>query len=333
MAFNSNNKTTYTFVDEHNMVMFQNPSWNPNGDFGEGDSIGRTSNGYMAWKKHTSYITWGKQKFIEAVKKCFVLKQKTYHIKIGNQYFNDWVSFYRNLGNTYMQGYRHPNRVHEGYNDMSRDHTLYGMILMKNAGEEEFLKLMSKKIRYRISDRFIFTPDSWAWMKAVGGSKFAETSFYLMAIPIMIFSILWNKFVYVAGGFKEEAHQDDWIPISNSEKTARQTKWGKRAYPIYAMYETAVQLYVLRDSLGKKLMQKVMLWGTPKHNYIIKIILGAEVNKEDVYGYKPMTAWRFSTILNRIGRRGTKIITKPELIAANVLDVDLLQALYEISQK
>ena len=329
MAFDPNNKTTYIFIDEHNMVMSQNPSWKPNGDFGEGDSIGRTTDGYMAWKKDVNFIKWGAQKLVEAVKKCFVLKQRTYHIKIGKQYFNDWICFYRNQNKTYMQGYRHPNRVCEGYNDMSRDHTLYGMIFMKDAGEIEFLKLMAKKIRYRISDKFTFTPESWAWMKAVGGSKFVETSFYLMAIPIMILSILWNKFVYLKGGFKEEVHQDDWVSIPNSEKTARQIKWGKRVYPIYAMHEMAFQIYVLRDSWGKKIMQKVMLWGTPKHNYIMKIILGAEVNEEDVYGYKPMTAKRFSTILNRIDDRGTKIITKPELIAANVLDVDLLRALYE----
>ena len=65
----------------------------------------------------------------------------------------------------------------------------------------------------------------------------------------------------------------------------------------------------------------------------MKILLGGQVSRKDVYNYKPMKSGRFSTILNEINDRGVVIITDPELLAGNVLDVDKLRALYEKNQK
>lgn len=303
MAFDINNKTALYFVDEHDMAMTQNPSWDLDGDNGEGDSVGRCFDGYIAWK-------YGK--FIDAVKKCFVLKTNK-------------------RGKTYLQGYRHPNRLNDEYNDMSRDHTLYMLIFMKYAGEDEYLKMATKKLRWRISDKFTFTPESWLWMKAIGGSKIARFFYYLTAVPIMIFSILWNKAIYKIAGFEEESHQDDYVKILNEDISEKKRKWRKLLYPIYAMYESAFQTYVMPDTIGKKIMQKVTLWGTPKHNYMMKVVLGGDVTEEEILGYKAMTGWRFSTTMNQVNDRDMEVITKPEYLAANVLDVDLLHVLYEES--
>ena len=314
MAFDPNNKTSHYFVDEHNIVLSQNPSWKPNGDFGEGDCIGRTLDGLFAWESDKNFIAWGgKEKFTEAVKSCFVLKTD----KRGKQY---------------MEGYRHPHRVGVEYNDMSRDHTLYGLVFMKYI-DSDFLKVMVDNLRWRISNKFTFTPTSWLFMKALTDNMPVRTLFYLITIPIMIMFVLWNKFIYKMGGFSEESHQDNWVLVENNNRSEKILKWRKLLYPIYAMRQKAIQLYILPDSYIKKVMQKIMLWGTPKHNYEMKILLGGHVCRKDVYNYKPMKGGRFSTVLNEINDREVVIITDPELLAANVLDVDKLRTLYEKNQK
>lgn len=307
MKFDPNNKETTVFVDEHNILLRPNPSWKPDGDFGEGDCIGRTFDGYLAWEDNENYITWGKEKFINAVINCF-----------------PWKTDEKGV---YIQGYRHPNRIDNEYNDMSRDHTIYALAFMKYVNSE-FLNDMVDNLRWRISDKFTFTPDSWLWMKALTGNMFRRFLYYLVSIPVMVISVLWNKFIYKMGGFSEESHQDDWVLVQNQDQPKRVLKWRKLGYPLYAMRQVAIQLYVLPDSFLKRVMQKVTLWGTPKHNYEMQILLGAEPNSDDVYGYKSMTGDRFSTVLNEVNDRSVHIITDPVLLEANVLDVDRLRALY-----
>jgi len=312
MAFDYNNKTAMYFVDEFGLVMSQNRPWNPDGDFGEGDCIGRTFDGLVAWENHETFTEEHKEIFTAAIKSCFVMKE--------------------DHKGKYMVGYRHPNRLDDEYNDMSRDHILYALMYMKYTNDP-FLKDMIKYLRWRISDRFTFTPDSWAWMKALNGNVFWTIIFYLMAIPVMAISVLWNKLVYKIAGFKEESHQDDFILIPNSEMPEKKKKWRGRLYPIYAMFQAADQLSVLPDNFGNRIMKRITLWGTPKHNYAMKLMLDGDVTEEQVLGYKPMTGGRWSTVLNEVNDRDVRFVTKPEHLEANVMDVDFLIALWEKRNK
>jgi hypothetical protein len=120
MTLDLKNKCTYNYVDIDDMVMEANYI-----DNGETDSIGRTFEGYFAWEY---------EGFIDGVKKCFVWETD----------IND---------ENYIQGYRHPNRLNDTYNYMSRDHILYGLIFMKYINDDELNSLfvdfleMRKKIK------------------------------------------------------------------------------------------------------------------------------------------------------------------------------------------
>jgi hypothetical protein len=315
MIFDPNNKTTLQFVDEHDMVMCQNHSYNPDGDFGEGDSIGRTLDGYLAWRKSDSYIIWGKEKFVKAVKRCFVYK----------------IDEKKNPNKLYIQGYRHPNRVNVKYNDMSRDHILYMLIFMKLVNDPSLDELI-KHLRWKISDKFSFTVDSWIFMKSLKkNNKFHRFIYYLIKIPLLFFSVIWNKIIFLIGGFKKEVHQDNFVPKSKQELSKWKLFWRKIIYPIYSLLQTGFQLYVLPNSIGKRVMKKIGLWGTPNQNFVMKILFGGKVSEKEVYLYKSMSGGRWSGILNDINDRNLRIITNPKYLEANVLDVDLLHALYEES--
>ena len=88
-------------------------------------------------------------------------------------------------------------------------------------------------------------------------------------------------------------------------------------------------LYATPDSLGKWLLKKICLWGIDKENFLLRIMYGGKVSAEDVYNYKSMSSWRWSTYLNELNDRDLYIITDPKELEANVLDVDLLRKMYE----
>jgi hypothetical protein len=301
MALDINNKNTDSFVDEYGIMMTQNPTWNPNGNNGMGDCIGRTLDAYLAYEY---------EPFIDAVKNCYILKTD----KKG----------------TYIQGYRHPTLKNVEYNDLSRDHILNTLILMKLTNNTEFLELLSNSLRWKISDRFNFTIELWFWMKGIAGNKFNMFLYYLVDIPMMFFSIIWNKIIFKLGEFNKEVSQDEFIIVQNENKTKKQKFFEKLVYPIYTLYQKSFMMYVSPDSFGKWIMKKICLWNIDKQNFLLRIMFGDKnVDKEKVYSYKSMTAWRWSTYLNEMNDRDLHIITNPILIEANTLDVDLLRKMYE----
>ena len=302
MALDIKNKKTYYFVDDYGLMLVQNPSWQPHGDQGMGDCIGRTLD---------AYIAYGYKPFVDAVKSCFVVRSDSKGV--------------------YIQGYRHPTKIDAKYNDMSRDHVLNALILMKLAGAETFLKLLAYALRWRISDRHSFTPDLWILMKGLAGNKFLMFIYFLIDIPMFFFSVLWNKILYLWAGVSREVPQAEFIKTLYLKKNNKVKKCLNLALPMYVIEHKAKLLYVLPDSPGKWLEKKIGLLGTFKENYLLKIMFGGRVSKEKVYSYRPMSGWRWSTYLNELNDRDCYIVTKPELLQANVLDVDLLRKMHESS--
>jgi hypothetical protein len=302
MYFNFTVKDTYIFSDQHNMVLYQNPGWDPNGNNGKGDSIGRTVDAYIAYED---------TKFISAVKECFIYKVD----KRGHQY---------------LQGYRHPDYMNDEYNDMSRDHIINTLILLKYINDEETLKTYSKKLRWKISDRFSFTIDSWLWMMGVAGSWVCLKLWYILTVLIMGFNAIWNKTIYKIAPFSEEIPQNQFEPYMPEQLTHQQLQLRKLLYPAYALNILSWQLYVLKDSWFKRLVQKLTLKITGKENFLMRLLLDDKnlPSFEDVYTYKMMTGGRWSAMLNETNDRDIRIITNLRLIRENRLEEDLLLRIY-----
>ena len=304
MKHNFNFDTTETayYVDKkHNMMLHVNFGWDPTGDFGKGDSIGRTFEAYYTYKD---------ERFLEGIKSCWV------KVKKGNGY--------------YYQGYRYP--THDD-NDISRDHLFNTVLTLIASGySEEQLKEFVTNVPFNISKKYNQTIDLWLWMRAVSGIWWAKLLSPIIEISLMAFTVLWQKLLYKIGGFKEESSQDEFMASKKYEKTKWEKTVSSLLYPSYTMTQYAWRLNFMKDSLYTKIMKKMLLKIANKHNYVVRLLLDdtSKPTQEHVYSYKSMMGGRWDGILNQqINDRDFYIITDEKLISSNVLDVDLVRTIYE----
>jgi hypothetical protein len=300
MGLNIDNRKTYHIFDVFTGLMRnQDEAKNPDLLKAHGDGIGHTVDAFLAY---------GYKPFVDAVKHCF------------KEEVDEKGSF--------IQGYRSPYHFGIEPNTMSRDHIINALVLMK-LEDKVFLKKLSKKLRWKISDRYSFTIDSWLWMKGISGNKLAMFFYYVIDIPFLLFSVIWNKIIYKLGKFGKEVPQDEFVLVPEDDISDKKKKLRKLVYPMYALHQKAFQLYVTPNSIGKWLTKKIALWGVDKQNFLLRIMFGGKVNSKDVYSYKSMCGGRFSTYLNQMNDRFLKIIDNPEHIEENVVDVDLLRKMYK----
>jgi len=297
MGLDINNKKTYYFVDEYGMFVTQSTKTNP---FARGDSIQDTLNAYIAYDY---------KPFVDAVKKCFVEK--------------------KDRSGDYIEGYRHPFYFDLLTNSMSRDHIINTLVLMKLSGEDKYLKLLSKKLRWKISDKYSHTLDSWLWMKGIAGNKLFMFIYYLIDIPFLFLSVLWSKFFYLIGGFKKEMEQEEFDYKKHKIKSKWKLFCKSMLYPIYAFHIKAITMYASPNSIGKWIIEKICLFYIDKKNYLIRLLLGdKKIKEEDILSYKPMYDNRWTSYLNELNDRHLLLIKNQEHIESNVLDVDLLRKIY-----
>lgn len=293
-------KKSYYFVDDYNMVLTQNYEWDTNGINGKGDSIARTARGFFSW---------GDRNFIDAIKSCWEKKET----KKGYIY----------------KGWRYPSKYED---TLSRDHTIWTVIALKLANEpKDKLKDFVKHIPWRLSKRYTQTVDTWLWFRGVAGIKWAKVLWILLQLIIAPITVLWHKFAYKMGGFKEEVSQDEFKKVLNDEKPKNKVYWVKKLYPVYALHQKSWELRLIGDGPIIKLLRRIYLSATGKTNYVIRILLGDDknVSEKDVIEYKSMVGERWSTSLEPyINDRDLRINDNKEQIKYNQLDVDYLKKLY-----
>jgi len=166
-------------------------------------------------------------------------------------------------------------------------------------------------------------------MKGISGNRFAMFMYYLIDIPMMFFAVIWNKLITIIGGFGNEVHQDDFVLVQNENVSKRKKYLRGLRYPLYTIAQKSYMMYVSPNSVGKWFMKKICLLGVDKQNFFLRLMFGGKVSREEVYGYKAMNGWRWTTYLNELNDRDLYIITDPKRLESNVLDVDLLRKMYE----
>ena len=310
-GFNWECTTSAYFVDQENSMMLgQNRPWDPDGNNGKGDSIGRT---FLA------YFCYPDARFMDGIENCWERVER-----------KGWL---RRLlfGKYYYQGYRYP-KPYKGEVGLSRDHLTYTLLAFKYAGySEEFLKDFVKHLRFRISDFSLFTIDLWLWTRVIANIKPYAALYYPIQWLSLSMSSLLNRYMYWRSGFGEESSQEDFVLIENGFKPKSMVRMASMFYPIYALHQQAWQIKLLPESKWKKRLQKVALSICPKHNYVIQLLLDSpnRPSEEYIKSYKMMTGFRWSGILNSwLNDRDMRIIEDRQLLEYNVLDVDYLKKLY-----
>lgn len=300
MEYNNTVRHTQYYVSEENMMLRQNASWDPEGDNGKGDSIGRTA---------LAYIAYGDKSLMESVMFCY---DKVPIIRKGK------------TKRFYYHGFRYPDYWKD---DLSRDHVTYTMIGLKYVGASKALKEFVEGQRWRISERYTFTIDMWLWSRGIIGKRWARALYYMITIPMMSFSVLWSRALHWFGAFGEEEHQDDFVPSRPEELTATQRKVRKWMFPTYALHILGWQLTCLPGSRAKRILKRICRGWVGRHNYLLRVLFGerTEKLKEQCRTYLPMTSWRWGTRLDGTNDRACKVITDPKLTEFNALDQDILK--------
>ena len=296
-------------IDEYGLILTRG------GNHGYGDSIGRTVRG--AIKPNSS-------KMMDGPLRCY-----------------KYVS-----GSTkpYIQLYRHPIFMSDDKpNTFSRDHYSYLCIGLKHFNMNATLKSIVSGVRWRLSDKFTQTIDLWLWTKAITGNKLASLLFFMIKIPMLLLNSLNNWFWTVYGGFSKEMDQQSYDNAFPLKLTKRQ-KWitsddkfggkveGTLFYPTYALLNSMMQLYVMKDSIGKSIA-KVCARPMVGTNTVLKILTGIKVTPEEVYGYKPMKGGRWTTKLNERNDRDTRILDLTYWTDPWFVDREFVIGLYTQSKK
>lgn len=319
MKYNPTAKTTHYFVQDQ-MMLQQNYAWNPNGSNGRGDSISRSRD---------AYYCYGDPQFVDGVKNCWV--------RINcDPYMEDCTKW-----DYYYKGYRYPSPDYEK-RDFSRDHTSATIVLLKLA-DDPFLKELATHLRWTIRKNHItskgkkrshhFTPALWGFVKNFAGKWWGRPLFYGMTFLEIILYNIQNKFVFLMGGFGREMNQDEYNRLKPTIQKQSKWKqfWAKLVFPVYALTLLGWQLYVMDDSFMKRLLQYMSYPLIPRYNYFLKLLFNVgRVEKKDVLTYKSMKGGRWGTILNEINDRDVFIIKDEEWLKANVLDEDMLKAIWNI---
>jgi hypothetical protein len=326
-TYDPNTKTTHYFVQDK-MMLSQNYNWNPNGGNGKGDSIGRSRN---------AYFVYGDPQFVEGTQECWV----RIDCDQDHEDCSKWTYYYK------PQRYPTPDYYHK---DFSRDHTSNTFVLMKLAGEEEWAKEVASHVRWVITrkhrmqdNRLIrthtYTPALWGFVKHFAGKWWGKPLFYAMNMLEVPWYNIQNGFCYLMGWFSRELHPEDY----NSHRMTRQKQskwrqfWASATYPIYALSLFGWQLYVMDDGFMKRLLQYMSYLLIPRHNHFLKLLFNVgKVTKKQVLEYRSMKGGRWGTPLNEINDRHVFIIEDEKnydaetLLAANVLDVDILIKMWNI---
>ena len=302
------------FVDQLNkMMLSHNYSWNPNGENGKGDAIGRNKDAYFAY---------GDPRFIEGVKNC-------------------WVKIPKEDGHYYWKGHRYPTPEYLK-KDFSRDHTSNTFVLMALAGEKEWAKEVGSHIRWTITKKHVnssgktignhrFGPGLWGFVKTFAGKWWGPLMFYTSSfIEVILYNII-NAFCYLMGWFSREQFPEDYNPqtMSRQKQSKWRQLWASLTYPVYAMNLFSWQLFVMKDNPMKRLLQHMMTFLIPRHNHMLKLTYNVgKVTKEQVLNYKSMKGGRWTTPLNEINDRDVHFVTDPKRLEFNVQDKDLLIAMW-----
>jgi len=319
---------TYRYV-KNNMMLVKDES--------VGDSLWRTSLSYIAYNNDIL-----KNGILSCFRKFKMTNRKKYLYQ-GCRYFNRY-----------------------GEDDVSRDQVILALSSLKVNNNITELKEISTHLPFRLSRRFIMGPTMWIWVKSItSNKKFYTYLFGLLELIEFLPSVLLTKFIRRIMGWNKEYSQEwycgydinmdfwtfennkwiwvkgkDYPWVNNSQKlySSHQKKkdenwlykaFGKVEYPEYALHLTSWLVYVSNNSILKRILQKLGIWLAEKDNLLIRLLMGDDVNFEDINKYKPVNHFRWSSRFN-----GTSYCYYLEYQDAiyNIIDKDILLTIKNIQK-
>ena len=334
--FNIKAKDTYYFFDEDKKIMLRrNPGWEPDGDHGEGEGL---------WRTGLAYIAYGKEIIKKGILECYrpfdMINRET---------------------KQYYQAMRSTGRYRE--DDVSRDQTIMSLAALKFNGDEKELKEIALKLPYRISRRFKMGPAMWFWLRAITGSKKANTLFTIFELIEFPISILMTKLFKLILKTNKIYSQEEYFAVDDSKGfwfyDGKDYKWLNEKgvnnsikmhgnykkkigtnkiykfldtiqYPGYATHLTGWMIYTMRKGRCRKLLQKLLLWASDKNNLLMRLLAEDNVTPTEINNYISCTGYEWSK--SKDGTNYSTILEGDDVLF-NEIDRDILITIWNKNNK
>jgi hypothetical protein len=174
------------------------------------------------------------------------------------------------------------------------------------------------------------------WMYALTGSKYDELGYYLVQIPGAWLGSRYNNVIRFIGNIRDKGELDElsWDKIGKSiqqSMTPWQKTWRKLLLPAYSLHNKAWQVYFMRPSIWRNILQKLLFKRLPSNstNYLVRLLLGNDnIIQEQIDDYQHMTNYRWGVNLDQTTSRDLTIIKDPKLLEYNAYEKDLLRAVW-----
>jgi hypothetical protein len=272
MKYNPNNKNTWWFVSDENMILTKNLFGKTEfpKDYGVQDCIEQTYHGYCVYKD---------QNLLNGILDCWKFDGKKYRVQ------------------------RYPVE-YPGMVGMSRDHIIYSIATFLESGmkKKEIAQYVTK-LPFNLGDSLgkIMNPELWLWLRLMAGKKIGKL-YYPLQLFLMNIYYLQNKIIDKFAKFNlyYEDHPSVYKVIQNQDKPEKLRKFAKMLYPTYALKFTATMTNYCDDNWFTRRIRRIGLKMTPTYNYVIKSLFkGKLTNEEKDYAKKciPIYWDRWSAIL------------------------------------
>jgi len=253
---------------------------------GTGDALGRTMR---------AYFTYGDPILLRSILYCWFKTSEGY-------------MYYRHPLNTFP---------------MSRDHYKNSMVAFAMSGNIEKIQELIDNVPIQMSEMARLTLGLRMWSKALVGNKRAARRFYRIEIATMPIYYILQAIGFPF--FNQEVDQKDW-----GIEYLQHTPWKRPIHKImpqaFAIQQMGWMLKVMPDSFGKRLLTRLYRPLIGKTNYVLKLLFGMKVSREQVEAYQPMVGGRWSGYLSNRNDRPLEILNP--IPKVNNLDKDLLIKLF-----
>jgi len=299
-----NKRLPLNYIDINGMVLVRNRDWNINGNHGKRDCLSRTI---------LAYLTYNDERLLTSALNCVK------PVRYNNIMTNDI---------THYQLHRYPvSKQDEDWQwNFSRDHAIILLCVLVLTGHEADAKRIGKNLRSRLSIRFKKLPVISIWVK--GFNKKLPILYFIYMSPGLIYSALLNKFLRFVGNIKSSKSVEDFL--ENRRKPNKFQKiLSKIIQPVYARELVAWQVYTLRKSFIKRIMQKLVMLDVEKSNYLIRALCeDKNLTDDEVNSYKPTTTYRWSMPLDCTCDRDFHLFDEINDKSNGILEHDLLHKIY-----
>ncbi len=284
----------YFYDKRSKMMLKQKEKWEHGN--GQGDALWRTS---------LAYICYPNQKQLKkGITNCF----REFNM-IGKK-------------KTYIQACRCNPRYRE--DDVSRDQIIMALASLKINKDHNELKNIVKHLPYKLSRRFSMTPTMYMWTQALLDKKIYSFWFQLFMIFELMFAVPLSAIarILTKSNRKNRWYKDTRLITHPAYKIYKFIK-----YPDFSLHLAAWQFFTVEHlSLLSPILKFFIKMGTEKNNYLVRLLVGANVNVKDVINYTPRNKWRWEMRLN--GEHTIKKVTDNALIY-NAIDKHILFAILD----